>query len=429
MPPSSTNFDVIIIGAGAAGLIAAGSASQRGKRTLLLEKNRKLGVKILMSGGTRCNITHHCDTRGIIAAFGPQGNFLHSALAAFPPQEIINLLHAHNVETKVEPTGKIFPVSNRAIDVRDALVQHASQNGAQIISGTAVRSIKHDSATHSFAISSDSECWTSPQVIVTTGGRSYPGCGTTGDGYAWAKNFGHSIVPTVPALVPLLNSWEWAHELKGITIEKTDVAVWDPDAPTQFNKKGKAKKQKPLARRKGSFLFTHWGFSGPSVLDVSRAVARHDQKRKLQMECDFLPSIPEKKLLSYLSQKKSHDGKQSIANLLSEFHPRRLTDALLTAAGLNLTQRNAEISKIQTDQIVSQLKRCRFPIDGTLGFEKAEVTAGGIALSEVDSRTMESKLQPGLFFAGEILDLDGFIGGFNFQSAFSTGYLAGQSIA
>ena len=216
-----SQFDVIVIGAGAAGLMAAASAGQSGQRTLLLEKNRKLGVKILMSGGTRCNITHDCSVREIVAAYGRQGKFLHSALAALSPTDVIAKIEAQGVATKIESTGKIFPVSNKAIDVRDALVRITTEAGARIANESAVRSIKNVSAadqTPRFKIETDRDSFLTDKIIVTTGGKSYPGCGTTGDGYQWAIDFGHSIVPTVPALVPILCSTEWANDLKGVTL-------------------------------------------------------------------------------------------------------------------------------------------------------------------------------------------------------------------
>ena len=427
-------WDVIIVGAGAAGLMAAASASERGRKVLLLEKNKKLGVKILMSGGTRCNITHDCSIREIVEAFGRQGKFLHSALSALPPLDVIKKIEGQGVETKIESTGKIFPVSNKAIDVRDALVGLATQAGATIQNESAVTSVTK--VNDKFQVTTATEDFECDSLIITTGGKSYPGCGTTGDGYQWATQFGHSTVDTVPALVPILNNDQWANDLKGITIEKTYVSIWQPeiaaDPNVELSKSQKKKlKAKTLVDRTGSFLFTHWGFSGPSVLDVSREVARHDNPKSLKMICDFEPSMGIKQLEEFLVSKKSSDGKQNVGNILNELFPKRLAEALLKSAGspearIDLNSRNAELSNKDIIAIVSQVKLCKFAINGTLGFEKAEVTAGGINLKEVDSKTMQSKLTPNLFFAGEVLDLDGPIGGFNFQSAFSTGWLAGQ---
>ena len=427
------HFDLVIIGAGAAGLMAAASAGARGLKVLLLEKNRKLGVKILMSGGTRCNITHNCPSRDIVRAFGHQGNFLYSALAALPPETVIEKIEAQGVETKIESTGKIFPVSNRAIDVRDALVSMAEDAGAEIRNSSPVDALTRQG--DSFQVFIDGQQIPCSNVLITTGGKSYPGCGTTGDGYAWAESFGHSVQRTVPALVPILSRCGWANDLKGITIEDTGLEVWpvkanatDDLTTSDSSTKKKPKKAKPLARAKGSFLFTHFGFSGPTALDVSRSIALAENARLLELKCDFLPGYKTTKLLNHLMQKRSQHGKQSVGNLLNDLFPNRLAESLLVASGVTLDSPNAELSNEGVQRIVGQVKENRFEINGTLGFEKAEVTAGGVCLNEVDSSSMQSKLVDGLYFAGEVLDLDGPIGGFNFQSAFSTGWLAGQSV-
>ena len=413
------------MGAGAAGLMAATSASSRGLRVLLLEKNKKLGVKILISGGTRCNITHNCSVQEIVKRFGKRGRFLHSPLHALPPETVIEMIEAEGVETKIESTGKIFPVSDRAIDVRDALVTMASKAGAEIVSLSAVESVSMEG--DNFLITTAVDKFQATNLLITTGGKSYPGCGTTGDGYAWAQQFGHTITQTVPALVPLLNTCTWANDLKGITIENAGVEVWQPASLPVEGKK--QKKNKPLTRANGSFLFTHFGFSGPTALDVSREVALHPNKKSLTLDVDFLPNFKPNRLHEELEQKRKKNGKQITGNLLNDIFPKRLADSLLSAAGISMDAKNAELSKASLNAICQQIKNTQFKLNGTLGFEKAEVTAGGVALSEVDSSTMQSKLKDRLYFAGEVLDLDGPIGGFNFQSAFSTGWLAGQSIA
>ncbi len=438
-------WDVVIVGGGAAGLMAAAAAAQQDKAVLLLEKNRKFGVKILMSGGTRCNITHNCDIRGIVQAFGRNGKFLHSALSAMSPAQVVELFESLGVETKVESTGKVFPVSNKAIDVRDALMRYAVDSGAVLVNECPVDgiSVAQDAdcdadGRSSFRIQLSHRVLESATVVITTGGLSFPGCGTTGDGYAWAESFGHSIVPTVPALTPVLSNCEWANELKGVTIDPTSVEIWEPEespeliSTAQASKKTKKKKRKPIAMTSGSFLFTHFGFSGPAAMDVSRAIAAHPTKKTLQLKCDFVPDQKSESLLKSLVQEKNRSGSRSILRVVSEKFPgfpKRLTERLIEESGVSCESRVAELSSADFNAIVNSIKKASFPLQGTLGYEKAEVTAGGVKLSEVNSSTMESKLQEGLFFAGEILDLDGPIGGFNFQSAWSTGWVAGLNAA
>jgi predicted Rossmann fold flavoprotein len=408
----TAGWDVIVVGAGAAGLMAAIHAAERGRRTLLLERNRKPGVKILMSGGTRCNLTHACDNRGIVAAYGPQGKFLHSALAALSVRQTVALFEAEGVATKVEDTGKVFPVSNKAVDVLDALVRRLQRSGATLALEEAVTDIRK-SGDH-FEVVTPQRLLTCARVIVTSGGRSYPGSGTRGDGYAWAARFGHTIVPPKPALVPLTVRADWVGELRGVTL--ADVAVKVLEAG------------RPLATRRGGFLFAHFGLSGPAPLDVSKGVSRHPSPHLLELELDFLPARTEPEFDGFLRSESLASGRKQLAVVLSEVLPRRLCDALLVLCGQPVDRRAAGLSKTDRQKLVSAVKRLRLPLRGTLGFEKAEVTSGGVSLDEVDSRTTESKLRPGLFLAGEILDLDGPIGGYNFQAAWSTGWLAGRSV-
>lgn len=409
---SGFDFDAIILGGGAAGLTAGIFAAERGRRVLVLEKGKKAGVKILMSGGTRCNITHHCDTRGIVAAFGPNGKFLHSALAGFTPQQVVEFFNAEGVATKVEETGKIFPVSDRALDVLHALMRRLERSGAKLALTEPALDLD-PLPTGGFRITTPLRQLTCEHVLVTTGGLSYPGCGTTGDGYAFARKFGHTIVPTRPALVPLTTRADWVPELKGITIPKAGLKVLDGGP-------------KPLTARAGSVLFAHFGLTGPAPLDVSRAVSAHPDPAKLTLEVDFLPETPEPEYEQLLQHETAAHGKQLLAVVMSDRLPRRVCDQMLALAGLPVARTAAALSKDDRRKLVGLAKRMPILLRGTLGYEKAEVTAGGVSLDEVDSRTMQSKRQPGLFFAGEVLDLDGWIGGYNFQSAWSTGRLAAR---
>lgn len=392
--------------------MAALRAAERGMKVLLLEKNRRPGVKILMSGGTRCNITHACDNRGIVAAYREQGKFLHSALAAFSVEQTLQFFHDAGVPTKVEEMGKVFPVSNCATDVLEALLRRLRHSGATLTTEAPLTEITR--TTNQFHLITPHRTLCAEKVILTTGGQSYPGSGTTGDGYRWAMLFGHTIVPPRPALTPITVRDEWVKQLSGVTIPDVALRVLDD--------------QTELDHRRGSFLFTHFGLSGPVVLDISRAVSRHPQPASLTLKCDFLPTVPHAVLADELKARSVSAGRKLLSAVLPQELPQRLHEALTTQAGLRLDRKAAELTKDERAALVSAYKNQTIAITGTRGFKQAEVTAGGVALGEVDSRTMQSKLQPGLYLAGEILDLDGPIGGYNFQAAWSTGWLAGSSV-
>ena len=433
------SFDVVVIGAGAAGLIAATRAAEGGRRTILLEKNRKPGVKILMSGGTRCNITQATDNRGIIAAYGAQGPFLHSALAALSVADTLDLFHAAGLPTKVEDTGKIFPASDKATDVLAALVKRLAKTPGQLALDEAVVGL--EPSADGWLVTTKTRTLLAVKVIVTTGGQSYPGCGTTGDAYDWARRLGHTIITPRPALVPITVNVPWVRELQGVTIPDVYLQVVEPPAglpvgsnaaPTQATAATrKALAETILAERRGSLLFAHFGLTGPVALDVSRSVSGHERPHSLSLRCDFLPSIPRAALEETLRTGLSTAGKKlllgALVDLLPPVLPRRMIEVLLLAGAIDAQRNAAEVGKVDRARLVDLVKRMQIQVSGTRGFAKAEVTAGGIALGEVDSRTMQSKLAPNLFLAGEVLDLDGPIGGYNFQAAWSTGYLAGQS--
>ena len=413
-----TDWEVIVVGAGAAGLLAATRAAERGKRTLLLEKNRRPGVKLLMSGGTRCNLTHDTDRRGIIEAFGKQGRFLHSPLAALGPKELIALVEAEGVKTKVEETGKIFPVSNKAADVLGAFTGRLLRSGCTVALEEPLLHIQHNAT--GFVLSTAQRQISTEKLILTTGGQSYPGCGTKGEGYAWAKDFGHTIISPRPALTPLTTNAAWSQALKGVTLPDVSARVIEPSTPHS--------KQRILAQRRGSFLFTHFGFSGPLPMDVSREISGHPKPSTLLLECDFAPDLSENACQEWLHEQSTLSGRKQLVNILPECIPHRLAVALCEQCGATIDQQASQLSKVHRQRLVQAIKRTLFPLSGTRGFAQAEVTAGGVALPEVDSSTMQSKLLPNLYFAGELLDLDGPIGGYNFQAAFSTGWLAGEKV-
>ena len=416
-------WDAIIVGGGAAGLWAAGTAAQRGKKVLVLEKNNKAGVKILMSGGTRCNITHHADSRKIAEAFGKQGRVLLSVLKRLSPEDVVREFESEGVQTKVEETGKVFPVSDRAIDVRDAVVRRLARYGAELLCGCAVDSVDPDTTGAGFrtlaTVQGRQLQVHSKTVLITTGGLSYSGCGTTGDGYAWLKNMGHSITPLRPALTPLTSPESRVHELSGLTLE--DVLV-----RAQIHVHSGDTKSLKLERResRGGFLWTHKGCSGPTSMNVSRCFSDRAHEDRLELIVDLLPDSSVEQLEEWIAQE-TRQSNRALSTVLSHRIPKRLATSILESIGADYDPHMAELPRAIRIKMIESLKQYRIEISGTLGYPKAEVTAGGVELGEVNFQDMQSRRQAGLYLAGEILDLDGPIGGYNFQAAWSTGHTAG----
>ncbi len=415
------HWDVAIIGGGPAGLMAAARASQRGRRTILIDKNREPGVKILISGGTRCNFTHDTDARGIVEAFGPSGRFLHSALAALGPRQVIDLFQAEGVAPKIEPGGKVFPASDRAIDIRTVLVRRVKQSGCTLALGESLVELRR--CNNGFQLVTAQRVIEADKVVLATGGQSYPACGTTGDGFRMAAVLGHRIVEPHTALVPITSHASWVTALQGITLPDVLVRIVDPNAENARGKKATC-----LAERRGALLFTHFGVSGPAAMDVSHVVSNSPTPNSLVLRCDLLPEISENELEQQLTREIADSGRRRAAVLLDRWLPHRVGETVISLAGIPLNRPMAELSKSDRRRIAQGAKRLDIPTAGTMGYRKAEVTAGGVALDEVDSRTMQSRIVPGLYFAGELLDLNGPVGGYNFQAAFCTGWLAGESV-
>jgi predicted Rossmann fold flavoprotein len=434
-------YDVAVLGAGAAGLMAATRAAECGARVILLEKNRRAGVKILISGGTRCNITNArglrrldpvsgpidpafdpglCrGIRAIQQAFGINGAFLGPSLRRVDVDATIRIFEEAGVATKVEANGKVFPASDRAVEVLDALVRRHERSGSSLRCLSPAAGIEPigdgPDGPPGFAVCLTGSTITARRVILTVGGRSYPGCGTTGDGYEIARRLGHTVVEPRPALVPLRVVPEWVADLRGITLPDVVASIHDGDGSA-------------LQGRREAVLFAHFGLSGPAILDVSRSVARSDAPERLTLRMDLLPDVSREELDRAI-QAASRHGRRSLVSMLPESIPRRLAESVVLAAGIPRDRMGPDLSRDERHRLVAMLKALTLPIRGTLGFEKAEVTSGGICLDEVDPRTLESRIVPGLHLAGEVLDLDGLIGGYNFQAAWSTGWLAGETAA
>lgn len=412
---------IVIIGAGAAGLIAAAEAALRGAEVTLLEKNSKAGVKILMSGGTRCNITQHTDARGILEGFGRNGRFLGPSVGGFPPADVVEMFRRLGVPTKVEPTGKVFPTSDRAVHVRDALQRQAVEAGAAIRLRSGVGAIGRDDDR--WLVHAGHTTLVADRLIVTAGGRSWPGCGTTGDAYPWLAGLGHTLVRPRPALVPLLGGEAWMRELSGISLPDVVAEVRQvyPDAGQRGPRRTRSRQ--PLLRRRGAWLFTHFGFSGPTPMDISGTLTAAESMADREVRLDLLPERPAEEIGQILADRGRDGGRGPVTGTLARWFPQRFAEGLARSAGGEC--RLAELSADRRQKLIERIKRMPIEVTGTRGFEKAEVTAGGVALAEIDPRTMESRLHPGLYVAGEVLDLDGRIGGYNFQAAFSTGRAAG----
>jgi predicted Rossmann fold flavoprotein len=399
--------DVLVIGGGAAGLLAAASAARRGRRVTLIEKNSQAGLKILISGGGRCNLTTTRARADLESQYGlRRGRWLRHALRGFQPCALVELVESLGVPLQEEDLEKIFPVSGRARDVRDALVRHAMECGATVVYEAPMQAAYRDGAR--IVVETPRGSFAAGAVILATGGLSYPKTGTTGDGYAVARAFGHTIVPTVPALAPLELDEPWLHALRGVVLDAR-LTLRD----------GAGRK---LVERRRPTLVTHRGLSGPAPMDVSGFV--EELGGGCVLHCDLAPDSTREAVDSALMEGARVAGRRQVQHLLPAGVPERVRLALCERVGAGGISA-AELRREQRRALVDAVKDLRFEVQRSLGFGAAEVTRGGVSLDEVDPRTMRSRITPGLSFCGEILDVDGPIGGFNFQAAFATGRLAG----
>lgn len=403
--------EIVVVGAGAAGLYAAICAASTGRKVLVLEKNRRPGLKILISGGGRCNLTTTKSGRDLEDQYGRRrGRWLRHALRAFSPAALVEVIRVAGVPLQEEDLDKIFPVSGRAIDVLDALLRLSEAAGVELVRGASMRGLQPTDA--GFEVELDEGACLAERVILATGGLSYPKTGTTGDGYPVCAGFGHTVIEPRPALAPLLVEEPWVRELAGVTL--TDVVLTLRDASNAI-----------LCRRARPLLFTHKGLSGPSAMDLAGDVEESEQATIVEM--DFLPGMSREELDRELQEASRSTGRRSVFNCLPRSIPERLRRHLVRAAKADCPV--AELPKARRRSLVELAKRSTVSVSRSLGFGHAEVTRGGVSLDEVDGRTMASKLVPNLYLCGEILDVDGPIGGFNFQAAFATGRLAGLHAA
>ena len=400
--------DVLVVGAGAAGMMAAIHAARRGRSTMLLEKKQRPGLKILISGGGRCNLTTTREGADLEAQYGAvRGRYLRHALRAFPPAALRAFIEAAGVPLREEDLEKLFPVSQRAADVVDALLRELRTAGVDLRLGAAVRGVARR-GDH-FVVASELGSFAATSLVLATGGLSYPKTGATGDGYGFARAFGHTITPTFPALAPLLVEAPWVRQLQGIVLNDACIASLDS------HQRVGTVRQRPI-------LFTHQGLSGPGPMDLAGDVEEANGRGGVQF--DFAPARREHELdAAWLAAAAAH-GTRRAESLLPPELPERLRASLCTLAGVG----GATLANLPRDgrrRLLQCLKDLRVPVAKSRGYDHAEVTRGGVVLDEIDARTMQSKRTPGLFVCGELLDVDGPIGGFNFQAAFATGQLAG----
>ena len=405
---------IIIIGGGAAGLLAAIRASELGGSVILIEKMRELGRKILISGKGRCNVTNDCDREGFLRAFGREGRFLYSAWDELDNQKLRELLHAWGCPTVVERGQRVFPASQSAREVRDLLVTKAEAVGVKIWNDSLVREIKrvksHFQVTLKSGVKVEAE-----KLVLTTGGVSYPGTGSSGDGLKWAEELGHQIVPLRGALVPLVTEEEWVPLLQGLSLKNVQASLWQ---------KGKEKDSDF-----GEMLFTHYGVSGPIILTMSKLAGELLQKEEpLWFKIDLKPALSEEQLDARIQRDFDKYSRKKAENGLDDLLPQKLIPVMLELAKIDPEKPIHQITRQERLALVENMKKLTMKVVEQRPIAEAIVTAGGVNLKEVNPQTMESKVVPNLYFAGEILNLAGWTGGYNLQAAFSTGWVAGQAV-
>jgi predicted Rossmann fold flavoprotein len=414
-PMHTEKYDLAIIGAGPAGMMAALRASECGARVVLLEKKHMPGIKLLMTGKERCNITNdEADVRKFAEHYGKNGKFMLNALYHFGVKETIDFFHSNNLKTKVERGGRIFPESDKAKDVHGLFLRLINKRGITLLTNCRIKKISRKQNVIEKIVLDNAEI-TARNYLISTGGRSYPLTGSTGEGYKWAGQMGHTIVKPGPALTPVLVQEPWVKELEGLSLKNVRISVY------QNNKK--------QDERFGEALFTGSGMSGPVILDMSKAIGKLLVNGPVDLFIDFKPALDfdmlDKRILRDLEGHKN----KSIRNMLPELLPKKLIPVILKLTGIDPEKKGNSVTKDERKKLRTLLKQFPLTIKGLLGFDKAIITTGGITLKEIDPKTMRSRIINNLYFAGEVLDLDGPTGGYNLQVCWSTGYLAGESAA
>ena len=408
------DFDVLVIGAGAAGLMAAGTAAMYGADTCLLEKNEKCGKKLFITGKGRCNVTNAAPIADFMGQIPGDGRFLYSAFSTFNNEELRELLLQRGVETKVERGGRVFPVSDKSSDVIRALSEYASCCRSVQYNAKVKELIIKDGAVCGVSLSGGKKI-TAKAIIIATGGMSYPQTGSEGDGYRFAKAAGHQIVEPKPSLVPLETVESWPKDAMGLSLKNVTL--------TAKNQKGKV-----LYQENGEMLFTHFGISGPLVLSAS-AHMRDYSRDRYTVTIDLKPALTPEQLDNRILRDFAEEINKDFINSLDKLLPKKLIPVMVKLSAIDPRKKVNEITKAERTRLVTLLKELTLTVKRPRPIAEAIITAGGVSTKEVVPKTMESKQVAGLYFAGEVLDLDAYTGGYNLQIAFSTGYLAGKSAA
>lgn len=419
MENKQEKFEVAVVGGGPAGMLAAGRAAELGAKVALLDKNHNPGKKLLMSGGGRCNLTQiGCDDKEFVRRLGPEGKFLFSALAAFGPREAIEFFEKRGLETKTEKSGRVFPVTDKAQDALDVLLKYLKENKVRMLFGAEVLKLnKADDKIESLELGGSlaGRKVYADNFILCTGGQSYPATGSTGDGYRWAQSLGHKIIAPAPALVPVKIKETWVKDLQGVGLKDVALNIFPNN-----------KKQ---SLGSGEVLFTHFGLSGPLVLNSSKRIGELMKQGVLSLAIDLYPEISD----SELDKKFQADFRKNInkdfKNYLAEIFSPKLASVLASLSGIEAKKKLNFVTKEERMSLIRLLKNLPMTAEGLMGYNQAMVTSGGVDLKEVESKTMRSRIISNLFFAGEVLNLDGPTGGYNLQICWSTGCAAGTHAA
>lgn len=401
---------IAIIGAGPAGMIAAGYASKKCDKVILIEHNDRVGKKLGITGKGRCNITNIAETEDFINQYPRNAKFLYSALYSFTNYDIINLLESLGVKTKVERGGRVFPVSDKASDVVRALRSFAMSDNVKLMMANAKEFIIRDSKC--VGVRTDKGTVKADKVILATGGKSYPKTGSTGDGYRMAKNAGHTVTPIKPSLVPIVTKEKWVRDIIGLSLKNVAVTAY--------------KNGKPVYEDFGEMMFTHFGVTGPVILSMSSHL-RDIKDGNYTIKIDLKPALDNEKLDARLLRDFEKYKKKQLINSLGDLLPKALIGVIIRLSGVDERKSVCELSKTERGALVDTIKGVTLTALDFRPIDEAIVTSGGVAVGEINPSTMESKLVKGLYFAGEIIDVDGYTGGYNLQMAYSTGYLAGVS--